>query len=143
MRTITAQITLIYGNPELNCDIKTNGVPHTLIIESLNNIVKGMSEKLVRENERYAKSFERMEEFLDALIQVDRDVLAKMLKSIPEIKNIEPMNMAVEDAVRKESHHFIECLCDTERINAEDDNETLRILIEHLLNNFARNVRLL
>ena len=79
MKTIEVNIKLTFSKNGPGADIKTNGVPHSLIVESLNNLSKGLCGKLVME--AYGDVNEdQVADYLQGMLNLDRIKLKEMLK---------------------------------------------------------------
>lgn len=78
----TVVILLHYQSDKLgfNAQVETNGVPRSLIVESLQNLTTGLSAALVREAARDVEEKD-LEAYLDATLNVDREKLKRILAS--------------------------------------------------------------
>lgn len=72
MKTVT--IHLVFSKNDESVVLQTDGVPHTLIIEQLNMLVKSLAQQVVRDAETFIPA-DQLEQYLDARIRVDRKKL--------------------------------------------------------------------
>lgn len=77
--SIALDFSVEHGGLREQASITTNDVPVSLIIESLQNLVRGLAQTLIEEasEEVPAEGYER---YLDGRIKADRDILMELLK---------------------------------------------------------------
>ena len=71
MRTVSIKLHFGKGSEGKNAEIETNGIPITLILDSLKTIMKIFSEQIVEEAKEMVPDSE-VEKYIDARLKVDR-----------------------------------------------------------------------
>ena len=79
-KVIEVTVVLKFGTTEEQARVTTNGVPTSLIMESLNNLSRGLAENLVKEAVEEVPE-EGFESYLDGRLKADRVILRDMLLS--------------------------------------------------------------
>ena len=82
MKTLTTTIKISYTNEGNSIDIKTEGVPQSLIVEVLQNISASMATSLIEEAEEVVGDGEEAKQrYLNGRISVDRKKLHNLLNA--------------------------------------------------------------
>lgn len=72
MKTVLIKLNYGKGSEKCRAEITTNGVPYTLILDSLKTIETGFAKEIVSEAEEMVSESE-MEAYINARLKVDRD----------------------------------------------------------------------
>ncbi len=98
MKQVTVSIKLHYGG-DRDAEVETNGVPITMVLESLNTLVKGMAQQLLEECAEVIPGPDQ-EKYLDARIALDRHFLKVLIAKSPDV--------ATNELPRYSFRHMIE-----------------------------------
>ena len=79
-KVIEVTVVLKFGTTVEQAEVTTNGVPTSLIMESLNNLSRGLAENLVKEAVEEVPE-EGFESYLDGRLKADRVILRDTLLS--------------------------------------------------------------
>lgn len=91
MKRLTVDIKLHYSNSDQSADaeINTHDVPLTLVLESLNNLVKGIARQIVEEAAEVIPGSDQ-EKYFDSRLELDRKLLEDLISKQPLVNTEEP-----------------------------------------------------
>jgi len=79
MKTVVIKLNFGQGSEKLQADIAdTQGVPYSMIVESLNNLTKGIAQQLVIEAKEQGVPDNDIPAYLDARLKVDRKTISEL-----------------------------------------------------------------
>lgn len=87
MKRLTATIKLHFSDEGDGCEVETNNVPLTMVMEGVSNLAKGLATKIVEDAAEVIPESEQ-ENYLDSRIELDRKLLADLIAKAP-VTNIQ------------------------------------------------------
>jgi hypothetical protein len=100
MKRVTVSIKLHYANTDegRDAEVETNNVPITMVLESLNNIVKGLARQIVEDAAEVIPGPDQ-EKYFDSRLELDRKLLEDLIAKAPEINNNEVPRYSFEHMI--------------------------------------------